>query len=164
MISLVLMSSFRISAGDFSMRRQRFAYARLSHSYMTRLTRAFSVSFTTGPFGPSRIRLFEASPYRAGSEELEYLSNWERYSSFIFRTARCVSASSCHNHPQSLTEPCLTLSRHTARAIAAHLSAAFSPGSSWSAKIVSSFSAGITGKFCTPTAERAAHTGMLKIS
>ena len=77
-MSLVLMSSVRISAGDFSMRRQRFAYARLSHSYMTRLTRAFSVSFTTGPFGPSRIRLFEASPYRAGSEGPEYRSNRER--------------------------------------------------------------------------------------
>ena len=36
--------------GDFSMRRQRFAYARLSHSYMTRLTHAFSQSFTTRPF------------------------------------------------------------------------------------------------------------------
>ena len=131
MISLVLMSSFRISAGDFSMRRQRFAYARLSHSYMTRLIRAFSVSFTTGPFGPSRIRLFEASPYRVGSEGPEYRSQSGRYSSFIFRTARCVSASSCHNHPQSLTEPCLTLSRHTARAIVGrhHPSAALSGSS-----------------------------------
>ena len=60
------------------MRRQRFAYARLSHSYMTRLTHAFSVSFTTRPFGPSRIRLFEASPYRAGSEGPEYRSNRDR--------------------------------------------------------------------------------------
>ena len=41
---------------------------------MTRLTRAFSVSFTTGPFGPSRIRLFEASPYRVGFEGPEYRS------------------------------------------------------------------------------------------
>ena len=64
--------------GTVSMRHQRFAYARLSHSYMTCLVHAFSVSFTTGPFGPSRIRLFEASPYRAGSEGPEYRSNRER--------------------------------------------------------------------------------------
>ena len=38
--------------------------------HMTRLTRAFSVSFTTGPFGPSRIRLFGASPYRVDSRRV----------------------------------------------------------------------------------------------
>ena len=62
---------------DISMRDQRFTLVRLFHLHMTRLTRAFSVSFTTGPFGPSRIRLFGASPYRVDSEG----------SSFIFRTA-----------------------------------------------------------------------------
>ena len=62
---------------DISMRNQRFTLVRLFHLHMTRLTRAFSVSFTTAPFGRSSIRLFEASPYRVDSEG----------SSFIFRTA-----------------------------------------------------------------------------
>ena len=63
---------------DISMRNQRFTLVRLFHLHMTRLTRAFSVSFTTAAFDRSSIRLFEASPYRAGSEGPEYRSNRER--------------------------------------------------------------------------------------
>ena len=64
----VLTSSARIAADEFSMRRQRFTYVRLFHPHMTCLTHAFSVSFTTAAFDRSSIRLFEASPYRVGSE------------------------------------------------------------------------------------------------
>ena len=50
------------------MRQQRFTYVRLLHPYMTRLTRAVSLTFTTGPFGPSSLGLFGASSYKVGSE------------------------------------------------------------------------------------------------
>jgi len=139
---------------------------------MTRLTRAFSVSFTTGPFGPSRIRLFEASPYRVGFEGPEYRSQSVTvlllhlsYSTMRFRIFMSQSPQASHRtvfdtlashgssiagkhaclpsssrgssrfrlaktqlrwplpspsraeefHREPLTEPYLTLSRHTAR-------------------------------------------------
>jgi len=73
----------------------------------------FTGTFTTAAFDRSSFRLFEASPYRAASKGPP--------SSFVQHGA---VAPSCHKpsrpggfHPEALTEPCVTVSRHTARAI-----------------------------------------------
>jgi len=54
-----------MSSESLSMRRRRFACARLSHSYLTRsLPRLLTMTFTTAAFDRSRSWRFEAFPCR----------------------------------------------------------------------------------------------------
>src|SRR3974377_494425 len=58
-----------MSSKFVSMRRQRFACARLSHPYLTRsLPRLLTMTFTTAAFDRSSSWRFEASSYKATSK------------------------------------------------------------------------------------------------
>src|SRR5258708_40101932 len=100
-----------MSSKGFSMLHRRFACARLSDSYLTcSKTRLLTITFTTAVFGRSSLWQFEPHPYRPTPKGLP--------SSLVQHDAL---ASSCHNHPEPLTDPDVILSHHPPPAITRRL-------------------------------------------